>query len=61
MHEDLMERWTIVMRCKVCAPIIEKKLLFTCVECGDEWVEEDYEMSLVGNDGVALFPNIQSK
>ena len=31
-----------------------------CVECGGEWVKEDYEICLIGNDVKALFPNIKS-
>ena len=49
------------MRCTSCRPRISKKLRSDCVGCGDEWVKEDYEVSVTGNDVKALFPNIQSK
>ena len=65
MHSELgdeLERSVqAAMRCTACGPIIKKKLESCCIGCGDEWVKEDFEMSLVGNDVIALFPNIQSK
>ena len=48
------------MRCTDCEPKIVKKMQTECEGCGGEWVEEDYEISLVGNDVKALFPNIKS-
>lgn len=49
------------MRCTECSPAIREKLLTNCNDCGEEWIREDYEMSLVGNNVIALFPNIQSR
>ena len=48
------------MRCTDCAEMIEKSLMMDCDGCGKEWVAEDYEISLIGNDVKALFPNIKS-
>ena len=48
------------MRCTDCGPRIEKKMMMECEGCGDKWVKEDYEISLLGNDVKALFPNITS-
>ena len=69
MHPQIpsQERWEEMMieegmRCTDCGPKIMKKLMTECEECGNEWVaEEDYEMSLIGNDVKALFPNIKSE
>ena len=60
-HERL-EEMTVEegMRCTDCGPKIVKKMQTECEGCGGEWVEEDYEISLVGNDVKALFPNIKS-
>ena len=60
------ERWEEMMieegvRCADCGPKIVKKLMTECDECGDEWVAEDYEISLIRNDVKALFPNIKSE
>ena len=60
------ERWEEMiieegMRCMECGPKISKKLMTECDGCGDEWVAEDYEISLIGNDVKALFPNIKSQ
>ena len=49
------------MRCRECGPKIMKKMMTECEGCGGEWVVEVYEISLVGNDGVALFNNIKSE
>jgi hypothetical protein len=48
------------LRCTECSPKIEKKMMTECEGCGGEWVKEDYEISLLGNDVKALFPNIKS-
>jgi hypothetical protein len=48
------------MRCMECGPKLEKKLMTECDGCGGEWVAEDFEISLIGNDVKALFPNIKS-
>ena len=48
------------MRCTECSDMIEKSLKMDCADCGVEWVAEDYEISILGNDVKALFPNIQS-
>ena len=39
---------------------IEKKMMTEFGGCGGEWVKEDYEISLLGCDVKALFPNITS-
>ena len=61
--EDLQDRWNLVRRCTDCGIRIEKTLLLLsiCIACGEEWVQEDYEIALVGNDVVSCFPNILSK
>ena len=67
MHpqEPSQERWDEMiveegMRCMECGPKLEKKLMTECDGCGGEWVAEDFEISLIGNDVKALFPNIKS-
>ena len=60
------ERWNEMLieeglKCDKCAPTIEKRLMMDCNGCGDAWVAEDYEISLIGNDVKALFPNIKSE
>ena len=47
------------MRCTDCVEIIEKSLMIDCEDCGAEWVAEDYEISLIGNDVKALFPAVE--
>ena len=35
-------------------------LISECVECGTGWVREDYTLTVIGNDVIALFPSLDS-
>ena len=59
-EETLLHKAESASGCLSCGPKLEEKMSTPCVNCGDEWVREDWEMCLVGNDVVALFPSIQS-
>ena len=51
----------LVMECDTCGPEITECALKKCEECGDSWVKEDYTLSLLGNDVVSLFLNMDSR
>ena len=50
-----------ITRCKRCAERLKVKLERDCDTCGPAWYKEDYELVLIGNDVVALFPSLTSK
>ena len=50
----------IVMECDECGPGMTEYLLKECEECGTAWVREDYTLTVIGNDVVALFPSLDS-
>jgi hypothetical protein len=60
MELDGQEMQT-VMECDECGPSMTEYLLHECGECGTSWVKEDYSLTLVGNDVIALFPSMESK
>ena len=50
----------IVMECDDCGPMMTEYLLSDCEECGTAWVREDYTLTVLGNDVIALFPSLDS-
>ena len=50
-----------MIKCEECGEDLKMKLLTNCKDCGNEWIKEDYEIVLVGNDVVALFPSLTSQ
>ena len=50
----------IVMECDECGPGMTEYLLSECEECGTAWVREDYTLTVIGNDVIALFPSLDS-
>ena len=62
LEKDLNDEiFETALECTDCADKIRKKLFSTCDACGEQWVREDFQMSLIGNDVVALFPSIKSR
>ena len=59
-EEEIVEMEKM-MRCTKYCQRIRNKLLTDCPDCGVEWVKDDYELCLVGNEMVALFPSLNSK
>ena len=56
LEKDLNDEiFETALECTDCADKIRKKLFSTCDACGEQWVREDFQMSLIGNDVVAIF------
>ena len=49
-----------VMDCDECGPMMTEYLRQDCDECGTGWVREDYTLTVIGNDVIALFPSLDS-
>ena len=50
----------MVMECDDCGPMMTEYLLKDCEECGPAWVRENYTLTVLGNDVIALFPSLDS-
>ena len=59
-EEEIVEMEKM-MRCTKYCQRIRNKLLTDRPDCGVEWAKDDYELCLVGNEMVALFPSLNSK
>ena len=48
--EDMM----VVMECTHCGPDLTDLVRKDCLDCGEDWVREDYILCIVGNDVISL-------